>query len=109
MSHGEYSYFRLDRILKILTIALKKEEKEIPQTKVIFEVYNRTKSHYHEDANEKIIERTAEKVVVESVSKNKFNLVQKSLERIENKLDQHISNGGNNYYRTTEIRKQVNR
>ena len=62
--------------------------------------------------NEAKIEQL-EKAQNEKVNKGEadvqFNLVQKSLERIENKLDQHISNGGNNYYRTTEIRKQVNR
>ena len=79
LNHQEYAYFRLDRILEILSVNIQKKQKEIQEKKVIFEVYGTTKNNYHIGEDEKIIERSDEKIVVESVLKNKFNFLQKTL------------------------------
>lgn len=77
ITHGEYSYFRLDRILKLLTIKIRKDEKELPKIKLVYELYNNC--GFIPEENEKIIERNDEKLVIECVSENKFSIIQKIL------------------------------
>ena len=70
-NYNEYSYFRVDRIIKISTLKLKREEKDFPKIKVIYEIYNETKNKY--------TQQTDEKIVIEEKSGNKFELMQKIL------------------------------
>ena len=79
LEHNEYSYFRLDRIIKISALKLKREEKEVPKIKVIYELYNETKNNYTEQENETILVTTDDSIVIEEASKNKFALIQKIL------------------------------
>jgi predicted DNA-binding transcriptional regulator YafY len=79
LKYNEYSYFRLDRIIQISTLKLKREEKEVPKIKVVYELYNETKNNYTEQENETILATTDDSIVVEEASKNKFELLQKIL------------------------------
>lgn len=82
LTHREHAYFRIDRILKLLTIKIRKDEIELPKIKFTYELYN-NKDYIPED-NEKIIEKTNEKIVIEAVSENKFSIIQKILFNSQN-------------------------
>ncbi len=76
LTYKQYSYFALERILKICSIKLLKNQEEIQTIKVVYEVYNKD---YKPLASEKIIEKTDEKFVIETDSDNEFNLLQRLL------------------------------
>lgn len=78
LTHKEYSYFALDRVLKICSIKILKNKEEFPSTKIIYELYNHN-DDYILRPNEKIIEKTDSKLVIEVLSKNEFNLMQRLL------------------------------
>lgn len=78
LTHKEYSYFALDRILKILSIKMIKDKEDFSYTSVVYELYNHN-DNYIPTSDEKIIEKTSDKLVIEAVSKNEFNLMQKIL------------------------------
>lgn len=74
----EYSYFPVDRILKICSIKMLKDKEKFPSAKVIYELYNHNED-YVLKPNEKIIEKTDNKLVIEVASKNEFSLMQRIL------------------------------
>lgn len=76
LTYKQYSYFALDRILKICSIKLLKNLEELQTVKVIYEVYNKD---YEPLPSEKIIEETNEKLLIETDSDNEFNLMQRLL------------------------------
>lgn len=76
--HKEYSYFSVDKILKICSIKILKNKEDFPPVKVIYELYNHNED-YILKPDEKIIEKTDNKLVIEVDSKNEFNLVQRIL------------------------------
>lgn len=76
LTHNQYSYFLVDRILEICSIKLQKEKKEFMPKKVIYELKN---MDYIPEPDEKIIEKTKDKLVIEVASKNEFSLMQKIL------------------------------
>ncbi len=78
LTHNQYSYFVVDRIMKICSINLKKSEEDFAPRKVLYELYNRSKD-YIPDENEKIIIKTDEILVIEVTSKNEFSLMQRIL------------------------------
>lgn len=78
LTHNEYSYFSVDRILEICSIKLQKDQKEFPSIKVIYEL-KKNNNEYCPENDEKIIESTKDKVVIESTSENEFSLTQKIL------------------------------
>lgn len=77
ITHCEYSYLRLDRILEILAIKMKKNEEHIQNNRVVYEVYNN--ENYTLEAGENIIEKTDDKIVIEAFYQNKFEIMQKFL------------------------------
>ncbi|HPT40996.1 MAG TPA: WYL domain-containing protein [Candidatus Gastranaerophilaceae bacterium] len=79
LTHGEYSYFKVENILKILTIKLKKEKINNKVTRIIYEVYNPATNNYIIEQNEKIIEKNDKKLVIEKLCENKFETIQKLL------------------------------
>lgn len=78
LTHKEYSYFAMDRISKICSIKILKTKEDFPLIKVIYELYNHNDG-YVPDANEKIIEKHENKLLIEAVSKNEFEIMQKIL------------------------------
>ncbi len=78
LTHSEYSYFSVDRIIEICSIKFQKEKKEFPSLKVIYELKNKNEE-YIPDIDEKIIKKTKDKLTIEVNSKNEFSLIQKML------------------------------
>lgn len=78
LTHKEYSYFAVDRILKICSIKISKSKEDFSPTKVIYELYNHN-DDYIPSSNEKVIKKTENKLTIEVTSKNEFNLMQKFL------------------------------
>lgn len=78
LTHQQYSYFAVERILEIRSINFSKDNKDFSPTKVVYELYNRN-NDYVEHADEKIIEKTDTKLVIELTSKNEFDVIQQIL------------------------------
>jgi len=78
LTHKEYSYFSVDRILQICNIKLLKSNDDFPAEKVIYEVYNHN-DDYILESDENIIEKKDNRLIIESTAKNKFSLLQKIL------------------------------
>lgn len=82
LTHKEYSYFAVDRILKISSIKISKNQDDLSliqsPIRVVYELYNRD-SDYILESDEKIIEKTDDKIVVEAISQNEFSLMQRIL------------------------------
>lgn len=78
LTHKEYSYFALDRILKICSINISKSKEDFSTTQVIYELYGHNDS-YIPSSNEKILRKAENKLTIEITSKNEFNLMQKFL------------------------------
>lgn len=78
LTHKEYSYFSVEKILKICSIKLLKNKEDFLPAKIIYEIYNHN-DNYTLEENEKLIEKTSEKLVIESNAKNEFSLMQKIL------------------------------
>ena len=76
LTHREYSYFSVSRILKISSIKLIKEPQELPQIKVIYELSNK---NYLPEEDENILEKTDNKLIIEINSKNEFSVMQRIL------------------------------
>lgn len=78
LTHNQYSYFSVDRIIEISSIKLQKEKTEFPMLKVIYELttYN---NEYTPQDDEKIIETQKNKLIIEINAKNEFSLMQKIL------------------------------
>lgn len=77
LTHKEYSYFAVERILKILSIKLSKDNKEFPSIKVIYELKNQ--NDYILKPDENLIEKKEDSLIIEANSKNEFNLMQRIL------------------------------
>jgi len=77
LSLGQHSYFRVEKILEIPSIRIKKNEEKFPLTRVVYELFNH--SDYIPLADEKILEVTDEKLTVEINAKNDFSIMQKIL------------------------------
>lgn len=78
LTHKEYSYFQVERILKISQIKFSKSNEVYPSIKLIYELYNHN-GDYIPTSDEKIIEKTDEKLIIEVNTKNEFNLMQRLL------------------------------
>lgn len=79
LTYGEYSYFRVDRILKILARNLKPSEGDFPKVNVVYELYSETKNSYIPDENKVVLERNKDKMVVNHTFWNNFEVVQELL------------------------------
>lgn len=79
LTHKEYSYFLVDKILKIQSIKFLKTAEEFPPTKVIYELSTKNEE-YIPLPEEKIIRKTKDKLIIEVNSKNEFSLMQRVLE-----------------------------
>lgn len=77
LDYNEYSYFRVDRVIKVSAMKLKREEKDFPKIKVVYELYNEAKNNYKREETEKILVETDDSILVEETSGNKFELLQK--------------------------------
>lgn len=78
LTHQEYSYFAVDRILKICSIKISKSKEDFSPTRVVYELYNHNYD-YIPSSNEKVIKKTENELTIEITSKNEFNLMQKFL------------------------------
>lgn len=78
LTHKEYSYFLVERILKICSIKLLKNEEEFPLVKIVYELSNHI-NDYTLKSDEKIIKKTDDKLVIEVNSKNEFSVMQRIL------------------------------
>lgn len=78
LTHKEYSYFSVEKIIKICSIKLLKSRETFPLTKVIYEIYNHNDNYILEE-DEKIIEKTTETLIIETNSKNEFDVMQRIL------------------------------
>lgn len=76
LTHKEYSYFVLDRILKICKIKINKSNEKFMPQKVIYEVYDK---NYIPEDDERILESSKNKLLIEASAKNDFSLMQKIL------------------------------
>lgn len=76
LTHKEYSYFLVERIVEICSIKFQKENKNFPSLKVIYELNNK---EYLPKDDEKIIKQTKDKLIIEVNSKNEFSLTQRIL------------------------------
>lgn len=77
LTHGEHSYFRVEKILKISNIKIKKSEEDFPVFKIIYELKNN--SSYCPKPDEKILDTTSDKITIELVAKNEFSTMQRIL------------------------------
>lgn len=77
LTHNEYSYFVVARILKICCINISKDKIEYPSFKIIYQLYNH--DNYIPEPDEKIIESTNESLIIELTAKNEFLAMQRIL------------------------------
>lgn len=78
LTHKEYSFFLLDRIIKICDIKLIKSKEVFPITKLVYEIY-KTKENISLEVDEKIIQEFEEKVIIEKEMQNEFSAMQRIL------------------------------
>lgn len=78
LTHKQYSYFLVDRILEICNIKLIKNKENFQPVKVIYEIYNHN-NEYIPASFEKILEQSDTKLVIEADSENEFSLMQRIL------------------------------
>lgn len=78
LTHKEYSFFLVERIINICDIKLIKSREIFPETKIIYEFY-KTKDKFNAEPDEKIIQESDERITVESIMKNEFSAVQRIL------------------------------
>ncbi len=79
LTHEEYSYYKVENILKIMMIKLKKEKLNTNSIKVIYEIYNHSANNYLPEQGEKIIKQNGKKLVIERLVENRFETIQKFL------------------------------
>ncbi len=75
-THNEYSYFLVERILEICNIKFFKTKERFPFIKIIYEIYD---LNYKLETDEKIIEKTKNKMIIETNAQNEFNVMQRIL------------------------------
>lgn len=78
LTHKEYSYFSVERILQISNIKLLKDNENFPSIKVVYEVYNHN-NDYILEPDEQIIKKDNLKLVIEANARNEFSLMQRIL------------------------------
>lgn len=78
LTHKEYSFFSLERILNINTIKLRKSKLDIEPTKIMYEIYE-PNEYFNIIEGETILEQTENKITIMSELKNEFNLMQRIL------------------------------
>lgn len=80
ITHDEYSYLPLERILDILGIRMRKTEiiRTAVEKKVVYELYDKNNTYYPEK-NEKILSNEENKIIIEYTYKNEFEAIQKFL------------------------------
>lgn len=83
LTHKEYSYFLVDRILKIKNIKLLKTKDEFSTSKIKYEIYNHN-DDYVLESYEKIVEKNNAKLLIEAEVKNEFSIIQKILYMSDN-------------------------
>lgn len=76
LTHKEYSYFSVDRILEICSIKLQKDKEEFLPIKIVYELND---VDYIPEKDEKVIDKTNDKLVIEALAKNEFSLMQRIL------------------------------
>lgn len=81
LTHKQYSYFALERIIKICSIKIFKTKEEFPITTVIYELKNHP--DYIPEPNEKILERVNNKLKIQLTSENEFSVIQRILSMAE--------------------------
>lgn len=105
----EYSYFLVERILKICSINILKSEEKFSSVNVIYELYNH--QDYIPFQDEKILNKEDDKIIVEISSKNEFEILQRLLyfandckilqpENFKNKLLYKLTKMKENYAET---------
>lgn len=78
LTHNEYSYFSVDRIIEVCSIKFQKEKTDFPTIKIIYELKNKN-GEYIPEIDEKIIKKANDSLTIEVNSKNEFNLIQRIL------------------------------
>lgn len=77
LTHKQYSYFALERIIKICSIKFSKTHEKFPVTRVIYEL--KGNPEYIPEPDEKILERNSDKLKIQLTSENEFSLIQRIL------------------------------
>lgn len=78
VTHKEYSYFAIDRLVKICSIKLRKDSKTFSPIKVTYEIYSNI-DNYIPEKDEIILEQTDTNLLIESTVNNEFELIQRLL------------------------------
>lgn len=78
LTHNEYSYFLVDRILEIKNIKLIKNKEEFSTSKIKYEIFVQD-NDYLLESFEKIVKEENNKLVIEAEIKNEFSIIQKLL------------------------------
>lgn len=76
LSYKQYSYFAVERVLKICNIKLLKTKEDFPPVRVVYEIYD---TDYIPSQSEKIIEKSGNKLIIEADGENEFSMMQKIL------------------------------
>lgn len=78
LTHKEYSFFLVERIINICDIKLIKSKEVFPETKIIYEIY-KSKDKINLEPGEEVIQESDEKITVESTIENEFSTMQRIL------------------------------
>ena len=76
LTHKEYSFFSVERILKICSIKFAKSKETFHKIKILCEIYD---NEYTPQEGEKILEKANDKCIVEITSENEFSIIQRIL------------------------------
>lgn len=79
LTHKEYSFFLVEKIAKISSIKLKKDDEIFPSIKVVYELSNC--ADYIPEPDERILSQNDGKLTIEVNSKNEFSLIQRLLNK----------------------------
>lgn len=76
LTHKQYSFFPVEKILNICEIKFSKNNFDLPPLNVKYEIYDK---NYILEPDEKIIQKSENIILVESNAKNEFSLMQRIL------------------------------
>lgn len=79
LTHKEYSYFLVEKIIEISSIKFKKDGEVFPSLKVVYELSNNP--DYIPEPDEKILSKINDTYTIEINSKNEFSLIQRLLSK----------------------------
>lgn len=79
INRKEYSFFAVDRILKICSIKMFSDEENIEKISPLKIIYELNNKNYVPEADEKILEQTKDKIIIEAICKNEFSMIQRIL------------------------------